>query len=695
MPPRVIMAIAVVGTMLPTAVAEARQQVIDWTAPRGGLFTNPANWSPRSIPGSSDLARFDLDAAYLVQGPSDVGLGQLVIGESDLRWRQGDGEPMASGLSVQRIRVGNGSFDKPRRLAAPGRLRLDGGLDVFTDQILLGDGSLASQLVIGPDVRVLSQDLLGTPAASLGIALGGDREASVPRLFIVGGSPGLGEFQGSLVVAASESGPGNPPPAGRQSLVASKAGIPPESFPFVVSRPPEGRSLTFKIGTSRFGTELVADVNLADSIVEFVPTESIDVSASPTRITAVDLDADGRDDLVALFGIGKIAVFRGLGDGDFGPLTAYPVDGVAIDVATGDFDRDGTVDLAVGSRVDAESGVLQFLLNPANDPSSLEAGPGAAIAGEVRSLATTAVVLGQAFASYKGVTVSASSPSGAGRATTYAIQESAVETIAEIEIGDEPGPSDPIEDENKKDPDPPIGVAGESSAAATRGGSVTPVLEVLQPTLQGFQRLRTIPLTGRAVDFVSAYLGDDPWIDCLVITDTGHLDLVRPTTDDLPTRSIPLDGTPTSIALGDVDGDGVREIIIGLAAPPRIEVLRSLPDTLFPAKPLAGRVILEQVLNQPIDQNPRAIAATDQGSLAIGLDEGDGPSIRIGQADVTSIPGCVRVDFNGDGTVDSSDLGVILQDWGPCGGCAGDLDGNGLVNAADLGILFAEWGPCG
>ncbi len=48
-------------------------------------------------------------------------------------------------------------------------------------------------------------------------------------------------------------------------------------------------------------------------------------------------------------------------------------------------------------------------------------------------------------------------------------------------------------------------------------------------------------------------------------------------------------------------------------------------------------------------------------------------------------------DLNGDGVVDGADLGILLNSWGPCAGCAADLNGNGFVNGADLGILLAAF----
>ncbi len=47
-------------------------------------------------------------------------------------------------------------------------------------------------------------------------------------------------------------------------------------------------------------------------------------------------------------------------------------------------------------------------------------------------------------------------------------------------------------------------------------------------------------------------------------------------------------------------------------------------------------------------------------------------------------------DLDSDGTVDGSDLGILLANWGQAG--IGDLDDSGTVDGADLGILLACWG---
>ncbi|MFO0829068.1 MAG: hypothetical protein U0572_13095 [Phycisphaerales bacterium] len=49
-------------------------------------------------------------------------------------------------------------------------------------------------------------------------------------------------------------------------------------------------------------------------------------------------------------------------------------------------------------------------------------------------------------------------------------------------------------------------------------------------------------------------------------------------------------------------------------------------------------------------------------------------------------------DLDGDGAVNSFDLGALLGAWGVCvGGCSADLDGDAIVGPSDLAILLGAW----
>ena len=54
-------------------------------------------------------------------------------------------------------------------------------------------------------------------------------------------------------------------------------------------------------------------------------------------------------------------------------------------------------------------------------------------------------------------------------------------------------------------------------------------------------------------------------------------------------------------------------------------------------------------------------------------------------------------DFNGDGTRNGSDLGILLGYWGLCvdpSSCIADMNYDGIINGADLGLALSNWGPC-
>jgi len=90
----------------------------------------------------------------------------------------------------------------------------------------------------------------------------------------------------------------------------------------------------------------------------------------------------------------------------------------------------------------------------------------------------------------------------------------------------------------------------------------------------------------------------------------------------------------TAIAFGDINGDGRKDLAVGVSGEPCLYVFyNTLP---------------------PIVENP--------------------------------------ADLNGDGVVDGADLGELLGAWGTCSACAADLNGDGVVDGADLGQVLAAWG---
>ncbi len=58
-------------------------------------------------------------------------------------------------------------------------------------------------------------------------------------------------------------------------------------------------------------------------------------------------------------------------------------------------------------------------------------------------------------------------------------------------------------------------------------------------------------------------------------------------------------------------------------------------------------------------------------------------------------PPMCPADFDHDGDVDLSDLGVVLADFGCTGTCSGDVDGDNDTDLSDLGEVLSAYGlPC-
>ena len=90
---------------------------------------------------------------------------------------------------------------------------------------------------------------------------------------------------------------------------------------------------------------------------------------------------------------------------------------------------------------------------------------------------------------------------------------------------------------------------------------------------------------------------------------------------------------------------------------------------------------------------PEIIGGNDEG-ITIWTSESGNPLLRprlevvYEQAPLERTP-----DLNGDGFVDSADLGLLIASWNLAGEQAADLDRNGVVGSSDLGLLVAAWGP--
>jgi hypothetical protein len=92
-------------------------------------------------------------------------------------------------------------------------------------------------------------------------------------------------------------------------------------------------------------TRREVSVRLGDGHGSFEPATLYAVGV-PTRVAAADLDADGHIDLAVANEGGSVSILLGFGDGTFANAINYPIPLQPNDLAAGDWNEDGSVDLA-------------------------------------------------------------------------------------------------------------------------------------------------------------------------------------------------------------------------------------------------------------------------------------------------------------------------------------------------------------
>ena len=110
-------------------------------------------------------------------------------------------------------------------------------------------------------------------------------------------------------------------------------------------------------------------------------------------------------------------------------------------------------------------------------------------------------------------------------------------------------------------------------------------------------------------------------------------------------------------------------------------LLLSRNRTLTPAQ------VVSAMRNTCFDINP--------GVYGFGPDEFTGRGLINARAALMSVAAIAAADLNADGSVNSSDLALLLSSWGSCPPlaeeCLADLNEDTFVNSSDLALLLSSW----
>jgi len=416
----------------------------------------------------------------------------------------------------------------------------------------------------------------------------------------------------------------------------------------------------------------------------FEPEQRYAAGDRPNSAATADFNDDGVLDVVianrAPFDAengGDLSVFLGVGDGTLSAEVVYSAGVEPWSVAVGDLNGDGVADLVVGNGpgFDGTNSDLSVLLG--NGDGTFAAEQRFATGAGVRSVALGdfdgdgATDVAVANGSSQGVSVLL----GAGDGTLGSAQVFGTGTTPlNIAVGRLNGDSRlDIVTTNQLSGDVSVLLGnGDGGFAAEQRFSVGDT-----PAGVSIGDLDGDGVMDLAVANESILAGGDGDVSILIGVGNGSFEAEQRLTAG--TR-------PTSVAVGDIDGDGVNDLVVANGSSDDLSVLLGTGSGAFSSEQRFGA-----------GDRPSYVTLGDlDGDGAL-----DGVVTNAFSDDVSVLLGeqGEAADLDGDGVVGSSDLGILLAAWGTPGTRSGvrgvggaDLDGDGVVGSSDLGILLAAWG---
>jgi len=383
---------------------------------------------------------------------------------------------------------------------------------------------------------------------------------------------------------------------------------------------------------------------------EFGPPRTYPVGKGPNEVQVADLNGDGIPDIVtANYGSDTVSVLLGTGNGTFQPAQSFAAGSGPASVAVADLYGDGNLDLVVGNRNASTVTVLS-----GNGDGTFQA-PVTLGAGKDRYSAAVADLTGDG--------------------SLDVITTSVLNNTVTVQLGNGDGTFGPGETVSVGPAPTSVAVAdlngdGRPDLVTTNsnGNSVSVLLGNGDGT---FNVQQTFPVGRSPRDVVVADLTGDGIPDLVVANyndDTVSVLLGRGDGTFLPQEVFPVGEKPYSLTVADVNGDGKPDIIVANSASDTVSVLLNLGGTnnhvnfapwmTFPTGKQPFSVAIADINGDGIADIITANAASNTVSVLMG--NGNGTFRPAQTYAVGSRPYSVAVaDLTGDGEPD-----IVTTDYG-------------------------------
>lgn len=407
----------------------------------------------------------------------------------------------------------------------------------------------------------------------------------------------------------------------------------------------------------------------------FAPQQSVEVGTDPRDIASGDFNGNGNVDLAVVnWGSSDVSILLGNGDGTFSQQQTYDVGSNAARLAAGDLNGNDWLDLVVANEADHTISIL--LGNgdgtfAAQQTVAVAGGPHAVAIGDLNNDGNPDVVVTALLDNSIAVLL------GNGDGTFATPQTYSTGAFPEDVI---------IADLNGN------GILDlATSNTFGFGDDVSVFLGNGDGTFQSqvtYLAENDFNLPSR---LAAGDLNNNGFIDLAVTTSNNVVSLLFGNGDgtfQAPDNLVSVGSVPLGVAIGDVDLDGQPDLVVASQGNNTIGVVLGNGDGTFQP---------EQAFEA--GQNPRMIVLADlTGSGAPDVVAPNRLSNDISVfINLTEANGSCPEDFNGDGVIDVSDLLFLLSEWGRCGDpekCPADLNGDGTVGVTDLLAVLGAWGEC-